>query len=270
MCRRLAVLVVLALAAALPGAASAAVCGTKDAKTGKPAVGQLSLNEASRTDLVYRRSVSPKAIMLVFDVKGCTISRDQRPVPGLLVTPTNGPGADLPDDALMPVTSGYRGGTELEYRFDVDTDKLDPGSYNGAIELRSSYLRTTRTPVSVSRSEHRWLVPVGFGALGGLAGISWFLIVSAASSALPSGTRWAWLVGAAGLVFGGIAGYGFWTNQDVWTMSDNAWATIVAGFTGATTGALAALTTQLVKQHSDAADAVAAAAGAGAAPAAQG
>jgi hypothetical protein len=251
MCRHWPILVALVAFGALPAPASATVCGKVDKKTKKPVFGQLNLNEASRTDLVYKRSTASKAILLVFDIKNCTLIRGQRPAPGLAVTPTNGPGADLPREALLPVQVAYRGGSEVEYRFAVDTDRLSPGSYNGAIELRSRYLRTSRTPVSVSRSENRLPIPVAFGVVGGVVGITWFLILSVASSSLPDGRWWALLVVLAGVAFGGIAGYGSWTNQDVWTVSDNAWATIAAGFSGATTGALAALTTQLIKHHSD-------------------
>jgi hypothetical protein len=251
-----ALVVVLAGLCGLAGpAAAATVCGQRDPETKRPAIGQLTLNEASRTDLVYKRSTAPREIMLVFDVKGCTLTPYQRPDPGLAVTPSNGPGEDLPADALLPADVSYRGGSEVEYRFTVDTKHLAPGSYNAAVELRSRYLRTTRTPVSISRSENRLPVPVLFGALGGLAGITWFLVVSFVSSSLPSGWWWALVVGLAGLAFGAAAGYGSWVNQEVWTMSDNAWATIVAGFSGSTTGALAAMTTQLIKQHSDAASA---------------
>jgi hypothetical protein len=87
------------------------------------------------------------------------------------------------------------------------------------------------------------------------------LWTAAPSSALPTCRhRRLGILLALGAVFGGIAGYLFWTNQDVWTRGENGWATMVAGFTGATTGALAALATHLLKEHSTEAAALKAAA----------
>jgi hypothetical protein len=231
--------------------AHAATCGVKDARTGTIPVGQLTLNSASRTDVVYQRSTKPRSILLVFDVKGCTLEPGHQPDPDVAVTPTNSPGEDLPADALAGPAVALRGGREVEYAFPIDLGHLTPGSYFGAIEMRSAYLKTARTPVSVSRSESKWWIPVLYGAAGGLAGIMWFVIVSLASSALPDRSWWIGLIIGLGVVFGAIGGYLSWRNQEVWTAADNAWATIGAGFTGATTGALAALTAQLVKKHSD-------------------
>jgi hypothetical protein len=256
-------LVILAAVAALlaPATASATLCGEKDPKSGQTAIGRLTLDESSRTDLVYRRSDEPRALLLVFDVDGCSLDR-HRTIPSPLVTvaASNGPDRDLPAAAVGPPRTAIDA-HQIEYRFDVDTDALSPGSYNGAIEIRADYLQTARTPVSASRSEPDWRVPAAYGMVGGLAGIIWYMVVTFASSAVPTGsTRRATLVhvtvvGLVGVVFGGVAGYGFWHNQDVWTTDDNAWPTIVAGFTGATTGAVAALATQLIKHHSDAAKA---------------
>jgi hypothetical protein len=242
----------LAVVCCLAPATHAATCGKRDPKTHQIALGQLTLNPASRTDVAYKRDKDPRSILLVFDVKGCTLDGTHQPAPEVVITPTTSPGKDLPEDALTPPSGQRRGESEVEYRFAIDSGKLDPGSYFGAVELTASDIRTTRTPISISRSENRLRVPAIFGALGGLAGMAWFLIVSYASSSLPTGQKgwWAVLLLVLGALFGGIAGYLFWTNQDVWTRGDNGWATIVAGFTGATTGALAALTTQLVKYHS--------------------
>jgi hypothetical protein len=238
--------------------AGAATCGLRDEKTGTIPVGQLTLNSASRTDVVYKRSTKPRSILLVFDVKGCTLEAGHQPDPDVAVTPTNSPGEDLPEDALTQPTVALRGGREVEYEFPIDPRHLTPGSYFGAIEMRSAYLKTARTPVSVSRSESKWWIPVLYGAAGGFAGIMWFVIVSLASSALPDKSWWTLLIIGLGVVFGGIGGYLSWRNQDVWTAADNAWATIGAGFTGATTGALAALSAELLKKHADEAkDAVA-------------
>jgi hypothetical protein len=255
---RRALLAVATVAALLaPATASATRCGEKDPKTGQPVIGRLTLDASSRTDLAYRRSEEPRALLLVFDVEGCTLDRYQTiPSPQILITASNGPDQDLPIEAIRgPRTSIDT--HQIEYRFDIDTDALAPGSYNGAIELRAEYLQTARTPVTISRSEPNWHVPAVYGMLGGLAGIIWYMLVTFASSAVATGsTPWRMtghvlVVGCVGVIFGAIAGYGFWHNQDVWTTDDNAWPTIVAGFTGATTGAVAALATQLIKHHSD-------------------
>jgi hypothetical protein len=266
---RRALLVVVALAALLaPATASATLCGAKDPKTGETAIGRLTLDESSRTDLAYRRSEEPRALLLVFDVEGCSLDRHRTiPSPQVSVTASNGPNQDLPREAVGEPQATFIDPHQLEYRFDVDTDALPPGSYNGAIEIRAEYLQTSRTPVSASRSEPNWRIPAKYGMFGGAAGIIWYMLVTLASSAVPTGTTKARtfghlaLVFVVGVIFGGVAGYGFWHNQDVWTTDDNAWPTIVAGFTGATTSAVAALATQLIKHHSDDAKAKTAAAG---------
>jgi hypothetical protein len=244
---------VVAATLLVPTSASAVLCGTKDPKTRHTAIGRLALSPASRTDLIYKRSTKPRAILLVFDVTGCSLDRYRStPPPRIAVTASNGPNQDLPEESMQKSSMSFIDPQQVEYRFDVATSKLPPGSYNGAIEIRADYLSTTRTPVGVSRSEPRFLIPVGFGVLGGFAGIVWYLTISAFSSALPTDSRKArWVVGVVGVVAGGVAGLGFWNNQDVWTIADNAWATVIAGFTGATTGAVAALATHLVKPVPD-------------------
>lgn len=231
---------VLATALLLPATASAVLCGAEDPATGRPAIGRLTLNGASRTDLVYRRGTAPRAIVLVFDVKGCTLSRTTKPAPQVSMTASTGPGLDLPNAALRKPATAFVDRQQLEYRYDVVTSKLPPGSYNGTIEVRADYLNTVRTPVSVSRSEPLFLIPIAFGALGGLGGIAWYLIASATAVSETTRKRQA-VVLVVGIAAGGITGLGFWTNQDVWTIGDNAWATVIAGFTGATTGAVTAL-----------------------------
>jgi len=47
------------------------------------------------------------------------------------------------------------------------------------------------------------------------------------------------------------AGYAYWHNQDVWTVGENGWATLVAGFTASTTGALAGVTAALFSPNTD-------------------
>jgi hypothetical protein len=48
-----------------------------------------------------------------------------------------------------------------------------------------------------------------------------------------------------------VAGYAYWHNQDVWTVGENGWATLVAGFTASTTGALAGVTAALFSLNTD-------------------
>jgi hypothetical protein len=62
------------------------------------------------------------------------------------------------------------------------------------------------------------------------------------------------LAGVLTIGAGLVAGFGYWHNQDVWTLGDNGWETLIAGFTASTAGALAGVTTALIspKTPSDA------------------
>ena len=39
------------------------------------------------------------------------------------------------------------------------------------------------------------------------------------------------VLGVLAIGAGLVAGYAYWDNQDVWTVGDNGWSTLVAGFT---------------------------------------
>jgi hypothetical protein len=49
---------------------------------------------------------------------------------------------------------------EISLRLSIDHDKVDPGSYNGSIEVRAPQVTTTRTPVTLSLSDSSPAWPV--------------------------------------------------------------------------------------------------------------
>jgi hypothetical protein len=235
-----------------PGSAEAQAttrCGSTDPKTKTAVLGTLTLSDASTTSVAYKRSTARQTLLLMFAVEGCTLDPQQRPVPRVEIVPSNGPGGEIPEQALAPIR-WRRNGDELTLRLEIDTDELGPGSYDGAVQLTSGYLHPSRTPVAISRSDDRWWLPVGIGAAGGLVGILWALLVAEASDRIHAfGDERKWLLAliGAGLGFGAAAGLGVWQDQDVWVLGDNGRATLLAGIAGSTTGALATLTGLLIK-----------------------
>lgn len=125
----------------------------------------------------------------------------------------------------------------------VSSDSFDPGSYNGFVEIKAPWLNTVRTPVSVSRSENRLWVPLGWGALGAVAGFVLFALLRffRNNDLLVSRGQLA-LAALVSVIVGAVAVYATnYLNQDVWSSTDNAWAAIVVGFTASTSGVMTAL-----------------------------
>ena len=131
---------------------------------------------------------------------------------------------------------------ELSLRLDIDHAKLEPGSYNGLIEVRVPQAATTRTPVTLSRSENSVLWPIAIGAVAGLVAMLWYLVQKAVANVkrkVPLG--WLFVAFLSGAAVGIVSALTAWLAQDVWTFEDNGWSAGVAAFTGATTGAMAVL-----------------------------
>jgi hypothetical protein len=200
----------------------------------------LALDErSSKTHLWFKRETGHREISLVFKATGCELPT-RFPKPRLRVLPEQG-SWELPPGVLT-VKSWEVFGAELILKLDVDASKFRPGTYDGKLIVRSPYLNSNRTPISVSRSESRIWVPILIGAITGLAGLIWFALLRGASHAqLTVEPRWLLVLSGVCMVAGMVAVFISYWDQNVWTLDENLIASAVAGFTGATTGAMAGL-----------------------------
>jgi hypothetical protein len=233
------VVVLIAGASAVwAGSASAAPCGSTDPKTGTPLRGTLILNqEQAVTDAVFKRKTGHKTLALIFSVTGCEVATDA-PQPALDIGPRKNTD-ELPDNAL-PLRRVVPDGTALEVDLNADTAKFKPGSYGALVALRAPYLVTSRTPVSVSRSENRVLIPLGWGALAALVGIFLYSLRFALQRKKPNiSVGWGAVVVLVGAAVGAVLVLVSWGAQDVWTFGDNWKSSGVIGLSGATSGVMA-------------------------------
>ena len=200
----------------------------------------LALDErSSKTNLWFKRETGHREISLVFKAAGCELPTPF-PKPSLWVLPEQG-SWELPAGVLT-VKSAEVLGTEFFLKIDVHASKFKPGTYDGKLVIRSPYLSSSRTPISVSRSESRIWIPILIGAITGLAGLIWFALLRGASQAqLTVEPRWLLILSGVCMVAGMVAVFISYWDQNVWTLDENLVASAVAGFTGATTGAMAGL-----------------------------
>lgn len=250
--------VVLAAAGSVPTAAAqdATVCGKKDDK-GQVVRGTLSLDgDQSTVNVAYKRSASARTYLLIFKVDGCQMPvilncpefRDDSgqpvkkgdkpaPCPATAMLPKGG-GDEIPHGVVKTRRVQTDPG-ELSLRMSVAHGDFDPGSYAGAIEVRAPYVATTRTPVTLSRSDSSLFWPMFIGVGAGAVALLWYWIQRAVANVRVRVSRW-WVVVAllAGALAGALSAYTAWRNQDVWSLGENGAATAIAAFTGATTGAL--------------------------------
>jgi hypothetical protein len=218
--------------------ASAVPCGEADRQNAEPARATLALDErSSKTHLWFKRETGHREISLVFRTTGCDLP-SRLPNPRLVVLPEQG-SWELPDGVLT-VESADVLGAELLLKVDVDASRFKPGTYDGKLVIRSPFLKSNRTPISVSRSESRIWIPMLVGAVTGVAGLIWFALLRGASQAqLTVEPRWLLVLGGVCTIAGMVAVFISYWDQNVWTLDENLIASAVAGFTGATTGAMA-------------------------------
>jgi len=242
LCRLVTVACLAACGAiSLPGSAAAAICGTKDAGTDTTLRGVLALDETDAvTDVAFKRQTGHKPLPLVFKVNGCELA-DDAAAPRLAVKRRKGIDA-LPAKAIS-IESVEPDGSTLDVNLDVDLGKFGPGSYGASIVLRAPYMNSSRTPISVSRSESSSFIPAGVGALGALAGLFVFTLLQIIRSSVQTVTKPVILilVGLVAIAAGALLGYVSYQDQDVWKFSDNWVATATAGFGGATGGVMTGL-----------------------------
>lgn len=222
--------------------AAAVACGDVD-RSGRRARAVLTLDDRRAvTTLRFKQSTKPKTLSLVFSVTGCELSISEPP-PTILPPLPMKDVSELPEEALSkPSFDSDAEGSTLFVLTRVEPKKFDAGTYGGHIIVRAPYLANNSTPISVSRSEDSLLKPVGIGLVGALFGLAWFLILKFVARQKLQ-VSWWWLIplGVAALVLGGLAAWDSYDAQEVWTVRENWRATAVAGFTGASTGAVAAL-----------------------------
>jgi hypothetical protein len=231
-----------------PSGASAAktpVCGSTD-RTGDSVLGSLALDDNSSTTKTYGTAKGDRLLALLYSVTGCTlppeatITQDQ-----VSILPAKD-GADLPGAPTVAVSVAKPDPTAVATKVSLKLDDIDPGTHSGIVRIHvPQYLHDSFTPISASRTAW-WLWPLVLGLAGALAGVLWAIGIHFADSiemkfSLLQGI----VIGVLAIGAGLAAGYAYWDNQDVWTVGDNGWATLVAGFTASTTGALAGVTAAL-------------------------
>jgi hypothetical protein len=248
---RLLVCVVLALSAtalapATAAAAKAAVCGTRDVD-GNPILGSLELNDNSSTIRSYGTGTGERDMSVLFDVTGCTLPR-QATLPASQVSILPGKtGDDLPTDSRVSIGVEKPDATSLAATVTLKLDEIGPGTHDGILRIHMPrYLHDSFTPISESRTSG-WGWPLVLGLLGSAAGLMWAFGLHFAENVRVSFTRrQTALLLLLAVGAGAAAGFGYWHNQDVWTLGENGWPTLISGFTASTAGALAGVTTALM------------------------
>lgn len=228
-----------------PASASAATCGKKDPRSGKTVRGVLALDEGqSDTDKAFKQDTGHKTLPLIFKVNGCDLANNA-PRPRLEVNPRKGSNELPRDGEAVSIKRVVPDGSTLEVFLDIDSGKFDPGSYGASVVLRAPYINSSRTPITVSRSEDTELIPAGIGALAALIGLlvySLLQIVNQATLTVANAKRFViGVIVVVGVVAGAFIGYLDYHDQVVWTFKDNWVATATAGFGGATGGVMAGL-----------------------------
>lgn len=223
----------------MPSSASAAACGTT-ASTGEVYKGFLALNENTAvTEKQFKRSTGHGTLSLIFRVSGCDLPAEAPP-PTMTQLPRQD-AVDLDKDAIT-FESAMLDPHSLEVLLDVDAQKFDPGSYGALIALRAPYIATTRTPITVSRSEDRIWIPLLWGALSAFAGLLFFSL-SKFLGRISLNVKPVWLIFAVVVACGSGAAvvYANYADQEVWKLGDNWFAAAGIGFSAGTSGVMTAL-----------------------------
>lgn len=234
-----ACLVVLGGASELASAAvPMPVCGARDPGTKERVRGTLVLKDAESTVTKnYRAEKGDRSLTLVYGVEGCAIDSSVR-APTVSVKGSNAAGKDFPVGSVEASTPTLDDPHEIIIDLTAHLDELHPASYSGLVEIRApSYLSTTRSLIAVSRSSSFFWALLLSG-IAAVFGIAWASFQTKPDSVPDMGRAHFLMLVVAGLVAGIGAGWGSWLAQEVWTVDDNWWTALVAGFTAATTGAL--------------------------------
>jgi hypothetical protein len=250
--RRLLICAVLAcVGAAIATPAAEAVktpiCGAKDAD-GNAILGSLALNDNSSTIKSYGTGKGDRRLALLFDVTGCTLPAGTKIAPGQVTLLPAKTGDDLAGQPNVAVSVEAPDPTGVAATIGLKLDEIDPGTHAGIVRIHvPQYLHDSFTPISESRTGW-WVWPLLLGLAGALAGLVWGVGLHFADTiAVKFSWRQGVLLGVLALGAGLAAGYGYWHNQEVWTLGENGWPTVVSGFTASTAGALAGVTAALFK-----------------------
>ena len=242
-------LVVVGLHAFQAESSAAGECGTADPKTGEIVKGTLALNEkASTIERSFRRKNDTRTIQLVYDVARCDVASKPDVSPG----PLKDAADEIPDEVLAKPAVTARG-REVKVIYKVRHDDFDPGTYGSLIEVSDpTRLTTTRTPITLSRSEHRWLVPMAIGLAAGALGFFvfyWTKRFSRYRIIVPSKTFRVAAVLACGA--GALAALFNWLDQDVWVWQVNGRVAAVTAFGQSTAGVMVALLAGVFSEKAD-------------------
>jgi hypothetical protein len=243
----------LLVACIAPSGASAAktpVCGSTD-RNGDSVLGSLALDNNSSTTKSYGTARGDRQLALLYSVTGCTlppqatITQDQ-----VSILPAKD-GDDLPGPPAVEVSVAKPDSTAVTTSVSLKLNDIDPGTHSGIVRIHMPrYLHDSFTPISASRTDW-WLWSLLLGLGGAAVGVLWAIGIHVADSiAMKFSLLQVTVIGVLAIGAGLAAGYAYWDNQDVWTVGDNGWATLVAGFTASTTGALAGVTAALFSPNS--------------------
>lgn len=244
----------LLVASIAPSSASAAktpVCGSTD-PNGDRVLGSLALDDNSSTTKTYGTAKGDRQLALLYSVTGCTLPPDATITQDEVSILPAKDGADLPGAPTVEVSVADPDTTAVATTVSLKLDDIDPGTHSGVVRIHvPQYLHDSFTPISASRTAW-WFWPLLLGLAGAVAGVLWAIGIHLADSIEMKFSRLqAVVIGVLAIGAGLAAGYAYWDNQDVWTAGDNGWATLVAGFTASTTGALAGVTAALFSPKGD-------------------
>jgi hypothetical protein len=237
------------------GAAKTPVCGSTDSD-GNTVLGSLALDDNSSTTKTYGTAKGDRQLALLYSVTGCTLPSEAAITPDQVSILPAKAGDDLPGAPTVAVSGAKADRTAVWANVGLKLDDIDPGTHSGVVRIHAPrFLHDSYTPISESRTD--WLLwPLLLGLAGALAGVLWAVAIHVEKKIEMQFTiRQGVVIGVLAIGAGLAAGYAYWDNQDVWTLGDNAWATLVAGFTASTTGALAGVTAALFSQKTEAAHA---------------
>jgi hypothetical protein len=235
-----------------PAGASAKtpVCGTTD-RNGDRVLGSLALDDNSSMAKSYGTAKGDRQLVLLYSVTGCTLPSEATITQNQVsILPTKD-GADLPGAPAVKASVDKPDATAVMIRVSLKLDDIDPGIHSGIVRIHvPQYLHDSFAPISASRTDW-WLWPLLLGLAGAIAGMLWAVGIHFAESIkMKFSPRQGIVISVLAIGAGLVAGYAYWSNQDVWTVGDNGWATLVAGFTASTTGALAGVTAALFSPNS--------------------
>jgi hypothetical protein len=233
------------IAASGASAAKTPVCGRTDSD-GNTVLGSLALDDNSSTTKTYGTAKGDRQLALLYSVTGCTLPPEATITQGQVSILPAKDGADLPGAPMVAVSVAKPDATAVATKVSLKLDDIDPGTHSGIVRIHvPQYLHDSFTPISASRTAW-WLWPLVLGLAGAVAGVLWAVGIHFADSIEMKFSPLHRIVIAVLAIGAGLAaGYAYWGNQDVWTVGDNGWATLVAGFTASTTGALAGVTAAL-------------------------